>query len=81
LQSLGNHEFDLGVSGLVPFMENVTFPIVCSNLDVSNEPRLQGKFSRSTTITVGGRKIGIVGYLTPETKSISSTGGYAGVMG
>ena len=37
-QSPGNHEFDDGVSGYVPFLKNVTFPIICANIDVSNEP-------------------------------------------
>ncbi|XP_043261264.1 protein 5NUC-like isoform X1 [Colletes gigas] len=72
--SLGNHEFDDGVSGLIPFIENATFPIVTSNLDLSKQPNLAAtKLLNSTVLTVNGRKIGVIGYLTPESKIISRT--------
>lgn len=32
-----------------------------ANVDVSDEPQLQGKFQNSTIIVRGGRKIGIIG--------------------
>ncbi|XP_044739564.1 protein 5NUC-like [Chrysoperla carnea] len=70
--SLGNHEFDLGVSGLLPFIEGVESPIVCTNLDTTKEPQLTAsKLKRSVTIDVNGIKVGIIGYLTNETKYIS----------
>ncbi|XP_008555623.2 protein 5NUC [Microplitis demolitor] len=74
--SLGNHEFDDGPEGLVPFINAAEFPIVTSNLDLTGEPELAAatKLSNSTVITVDGRKVGIIGYLTPETKVISSPG-------
>ncbi|CAK9801437.1 Protein 5NUC [Anthophora plagiata] len=72
--SLGNHEFDDGVDGLVPFIENATFPIVTSNLDLSKEPKLAAtKLQNSTVLTVNGVKIGVIGYLTPETKILSKS--------
>ena len=71
---MGNHEFDLGVEGLVKFLDNVTFPVLSANIDVTNEARLQGKFAKSWTTTIGGEKIGIVGYITTETAQISSGG-------
>lgn len=74
LQCLGNHEFDFGVKGLVPFLDNVTFPVVSSNTDVTREPRLQGKFKKSHVITVGGEFIGVIGYITQNTKFISQSG-------
>lgn len=67
-QSLGNHEFDDGMDGLVPFLDNVTFPILAANLDTSGEPSMDGKVLPSVVITKGGRQIGIVGYVTTETK-------------
>ncbi|XP_057320781.1 protein 5NUC-like [Microplitis mediator] len=74
--SLGNHEFDDGPEGLVPFINAAEFPIVTSNLDLTGEPELAAatKLSNSTVITVDGRRVGIIGYLTPETKVISSPG-------
>ncbi|XP_060553664.1 5'-nucleotidase-like [Ruditapes philippinarum] len=70
----GNHEFDLGVETLAKFLDNVTFPVVSANTDVTNEPRLAGKFSKSWTTTIGGEEIGVVGYLTTETAKSSSGG-------
>ncbi|XP_060572270.1 5'-nucleotidase-like [Ruditapes philippinarum] len=73
-QCLGNHEFDLEVEGLAKFLDNVTFPVVSANTDVTNEPRLAGKFSKSWTTTIGGEEIGVVGYVTTETAQISNGG-------
>jgi 5'-nucleotidase len=73
-QCFGNHEFDLGVETLAKFLNNVTFPVVSANTDVTNEPRLAGKFSKSWTTNEGGEEIGVVGYLTTETAQISSGG-------
>lgn len=74
-QSLGNHEFDDGVAGLVPFINEATFPIVTANLDLRREPDLvSSELQNSTVLTVNGTKIGVIGYLTPETKVISSSG-------
>lgn len=71
---MGNHEFDDGVDGLIPFIENVTFPIVTSNLDLSKQPNLRAtKLKNSTVLEVNDRKIGVIGYLTPETKILSTT--------
>ncbi|EFN81717.1 Protein 5NUC [Harpegnathos saltator] len=72
--SLGNHEFDDGVEGLIPFLNNVTFPVVTSNLNLTLQPNLRNtKLENSTVLVVGDRKIGVIGYLTPETKILSTT--------
>jgi 5'-nucleotidase len=69
LQSLGNHEFDDGVDGLVPFINNATFPILASNLDLSKETRLDiPNLKKSVVFDLGGVKVAVVGYVTPETK-------------
>ena len=75
-QSLGNHEFDNGVAGLVPFLNEVSFPVVTANLDLSLEPTLRAtkRLTNSTVLLVNGHKIGVAGYLTPDTKSLSNTG-------
>ena len=74
LQTLGNHEFDNGIDGLVPFLDNVTFPVINCNIDTSKEPKLQGKFNRSVVLNVNGQKIGVIGYITEETDYISNPG-------
>lgn len=41
MQSLGNHEFDEGVAGLVPFLNKLEFPVLASNLDLKDTPEMQ----------------------------------------
>ncbi|XP_037819391.1 protein 5NUC-like [Lucilia sericata] len=71
--SLGNHEFDENVAGLAPFLNKVTFPVLATNLDVSKEPELAKAkhFYKSTVLDVRGTKVGVIGYLTPETKFLT----------
>lgn len=66
---MGNHEFDEGVKDVKSFIQNVTVPVVASNLDLSDEPSLANEpnLMKSKVLRVNGRKIGIIGYLTPET--------------
>ena len=33
--SLGNHDFDDGIEGLIPFLKGVNFPVLAANMDVS----------------------------------------------
>jgi hypothetical protein len=63
LQTLGNHEFDDTIEGVVPFLENMNAPFVVANMDDSQEPFIQGKYNKSIIIERGGRKIGILGYV------------------
>lgn len=62
-QTLGNHEFDHGVEGVVPFIDALETPITLANVDVSQEPTLQGKLQNSIIITRGERQIGIIGLI------------------
>ncbi|XP_015368350.1 PREDICTED: protein 5NUC-like [Diuraphis noxia] len=73
---LGNHEFDDGVEDLAMFIRNITIPVVACNLDLTNEPSLANEpnLMKSKVLTVNGRKIGIIGYLTPETAAITRVG-------
>lgn len=65
--TLGNHEFDDRVAGLVPFLDEIESPIVISNIDVSEEPSLRGKYQETLILERGGRKIGIIGLLIKST--------------
>jgi len=64
--TLGNHEFDDGEDGLIPFLKNLTCPLVVSNM-AGDCPKLKGLYKASHVVEKGGRKIGFVGYLTPDT--------------
>lgn len=72
-QALGNHEFDFGVDGLLPFMRKINFPIVAANLNIStNHPLWQtNALDRSVVFSVNGTKVGVIGYLLPEVKTMS----------
>lgn len=63
LQTLGNHEFDHDIEGVVPFIETIEAPLILANVDVSKESALQGKFKNSIVLTRGGRRIGIIGVI------------------
>ena len=45
--TLGNHEFDDGISGLVPFLKNQTVPFVVSNIDITHTPSLANLYTPS----------------------------------
>ena len=68
--SLGNHDWDDGGEGLQPFVNGVNFPVLAANL-VSSVVR---KVRRSVVVRVRGELVGIIGYVTPETLTISNPG-------
>ncbi|GFT76747.1 apyrase, partial [Nephila pilipes] len=74
VMSLGNHEFDDGLKGLFPFLKNLKPKVVVCNINSSKVPEFSDYVQPSTIIEIGGEKIGVIGYLTPETKYLSSTG-------
>lgn len=75
LQTLGNHEFDYGVEGLVPFLNNVSYPITMTNLNIKDDHPLwkTRTLHKSVVLKVDGFDIGVIGYLLPETISMSHT--------
>lgn len=70
---MGNHEFDLGVDGLVPFLNAVNFPVLAANINnTADHPLWHTKsLKKSVILEVKGFKIGVIGYLTPETKDLA----------
>jgi 5'-nucleotidase len=78
--AIGNHEFDFGPDVLADFIESFTLtdpPFLSSNLDVSQEPRLQalvgsGGIAESTIVEREGERVGIIGATTPDLPFISS---------
>lgn len=71
--TIGNHEFDDEIDGLVPFLTRIKCPIVVTNIDISKEPRLKGLYKNSTIINRGGKKIGIIGVILASTNLIAKT--------
>uniref|UniRef100_A0A1W7RA44 5'-nucleotidase n=1 Tax=Hadrurus spadix TaxID=141984 RepID=A0A1W7RA44_9SCOR len=74
VMAFGNHEFDDGIEGLVPLLENVEFPIISCNINASREPSMKEKVPPFVIKEVDGHKIGIIGYTTPDTMFLSRTG-------
>ena len=78
VMTLGNHEFDDGVDGLVPFLQaskNKSVPIVCTNLDIHREPKFNGLIDASVVKNYPGiGQVGYVGYVLPSTASLSHPG-------
>jgi 5'-nucleotidase len=73
--TLGNHEFDLGPKTLAEnYVANAKFGIVSTNIDFSTEPLLAGKIPATIVKTIGGEKIGLIGFTTPELPTASSPG-------
>ncbi|KAK2146238.1 hypothetical protein LSH36_623g03008 [Paralvinella palmiformis] len=81
VMTLGNHEFDNGVSGLVhPFLEQVRFPVVCCNIETSRAPELAARISNYTVLNVSGELIGVVGYVTKDTAFLATPAGIANII-
>ena len=58
--TLGNHDFDNGVDGLVAMLPEAGFDFVSANYDVSGSA-LEGHVARYTVRDFGGVKVGILG--------------------
>lgn len=72
--TLGNHDFDDGIDGVVPFMETLRSPIVLTNVNDTLEPTFQKKYQRSLIIERAGRKIGIIGVILKDVDRLADTG-------
>ncbi|WP_166418853.1 bifunctional metallophosphatase/5'-nucleotidase [Cochlodiniinecator piscidefendens] len=72
--TVGNHEFDDGPEVLREFADNVEFPILMSNGDVTNEPLLADTIMPSITIERGGEMIGLIGLTPEDTHELASPG-------
>ncbi|XP_055607689.1 apyrase-like [Uranotaenia lowii] len=71
--ALGNHEFDHGIAGLVPFLESIKSPVLAVNIDDSEEPSMKGKYLKSKVLERDERKIGVIGVIHHLTNTLSMT--------
>ncbi|KAF4092161.1 hypothetical protein AMELA_G00017720 [Ameiurus melas] len=76
--ALGNHEFDNGVDGLKPFLQQVNCTVLSANIKATNPvaSQISGLYFPYKIINVGSEKVGIVGYTSRETPALSMTGPY-----
>lgn len=71
--TLGNHEFDNGLPGIIPFMENIQSTLLMVNVDNSEEPDFS-KYEKSMIITKDSRQIGIIGVTLRGMEEITAAG-------
>ena len=73
--ALGNHEFDRGPDLAAGFARAANFPVLGANVEFSDRNSALSKaIRRSTILTVGGQRVGIIGVVTKDTPNISSPG-------
>ena len=72
VMAVGNHEFDDGDEGLLKLVDNVSFPVISGNLDVSRSNILADKVQNHVVLEVGGERIGIISALATDTVETSS---------
>ena len=56
------------------FLRGVNFPVISANIDSNKNPEFGRLFTKYTVLTVGGEKIGFVGYTTRNTPNFSRPG-------
>ncbi|KAM3962077.1 apyrase-like [Aphomia sociella] len=71
---LGNHEFDNGIDGVVPYLQYLNSSVVTVNIIDDDEETIQGLYKPSITVEREGRKIGIIGVIISSTHELASTG-------
>lgn len=71
--TIGNHEFDNKVDGLVPFLKELKAPVIVANMDDSKHPEIQGLYKKSIVVEIAGKRIGIIGVIYPKTNEISNS--------
>lgn len=72
-QVLGNHEFDNGIEGVVPYLEHLEAPVVTANIIDDDEPSIQGLYEPSIVVEKNGRRIGIIGVIIASTNVSTET--------
>ncbi|CAH0696760.1 unnamed protein product [Spodoptera exigua] len=63
---LGNHEFDHGVEGLVPYLEHLNAPMLGANVNTELEPTMTPYIKNHVIVERKNRKIGIIGVLLQQ---------------
>lgn len=85
--TLGNHEFDKDSATLANFIKQAEFPIVSSNVNMTNDPDLgplfndsiggtneQGEIFPAIIKQVDGEEVGIIGLTTEDTAFLANPG-------
>eukprot|EP00121_Abeoforma_whisleri_P005971 Awhi_evm1s5421 len=69
---IGNHEWDFGYDTLATYMEAIEYPIAFANInDNCESKRIGNAIKPYHVIDLEGFKVGVIGYLTTETKDVA----------
>jgi 5'-nucleotidase / UDP-sugar diphosphatase len=69
--TIGNHEFDWGISALETMACSIHFPLLCANIKDEKKGALLSFAKPYTIVEREGMKIGIIGVTTPQTPLMS----------
>lgn len=75
----GNHEFDWGLAVLRERVAQAQFPVLLANVFDAGADTRPGWMTPSTTLTVKGQQVGIVGVISQDTPHIVMAGNVAGL--
>lgn len=67
---LGNHEFDHGIDGLLPYLERLNAPMLGANVNTELEPEMTPYVKNHVIVNRKGRRIGIIGVLLQQVQSL-----------
>ncbi len=70
----GNHEWNNGPAGFARFLNQVSFPVIAGNLDVSQDADVGELIGDTLVLDVNGMQVGIVSALATDTVETSSPG-------
>ncbi len=73
LAVLGNHEFDKGISILEQIVNAAKFPLLCANVKFIDNPELNNKVKPYLIKNYNGLKIGIIGIVTDDLKTLTGS--------
>lgn len=71
--TIGNHEFDHGINGILPFLIRIKWPVIAANINCTNEPSLE-KYIKKYVVIENCKKIGIIGYVLRTLNNTVDTG-------
>lgn len=77
--TLGNHEFDDGMEHLAKRLAKIECPVVCANLKLEGTP-LEGIVKPYTIVEKAGRKIGIIGLIPNNIRTVISASVAEGIV-
>jgi 2',3'-cyclic-nucleotide 2'-phosphodiesterase (5'-nucleotidase family) len=77
--TIGNHEFDWTVATLKDLIDAASHPVISANIFLEGTDTRPAWAVPTTSLTVGGYKVGVIGITTPVTKSIVVAENVAGL--